>query len=141
MEGNDPTTQGGALEISTCSYAAFVPSMGTAIRISLGGPRIPEPSGREHWIYLRELAPRGWYFKAEPDAFAAAYLKQLDELAGYIEVKLGDLAGQFDRVCLLCWERRVTGPQDCHRRLWAQWWTERTGEEVPELDGTTSLRP
>src|SRR6185369_16964927 len=76
-----PYHPGGALEIATCSYAAFQPTMGTAIRISLGGPHRPEPSGREHWLYVAELAPRGWYFNAEPDVFARCYLEQLDRLS------------------------------------------------------------
>jgi hypothetical protein len=122
------------VDIATCSYQAYRIEMGTAVRISLGGPRRPEPSGREHWIYLRELAPRPWYFKAEPDVFTRRYTEQLDRLAGYIEAKLSDLAGQYGQVCLLCFEQRIRGPQDCHRRLWAQWWTERTGQEIPEHD-------
>lgn len=124
------------MEIATCSYAAFQPTMGTAIRISLGGPHRPEPSGREHWLYVAELAPRGWYFNAEPDVFARRYLEQLDRLSDDIEAKLGLLADEFGAVALCCFERRVRGPEDCHRRLWAQWWTEHvTGEEVPEHDG------
>jgi hypothetical protein len=34
---------------------------------------------------------------------------------------------------LLCFcDLTVTGGH-CHRRLFASWWTERTGQEVPEL--------
>jgi hypothetical protein len=81
------------LEVATCSYAAFVPSMGTVIRISLG-----VPGDRNHPAVN---------------------------------------AGCTSLLC--CGERKITGA-GCHRRLWADWWTARTGEEVPELDGTASSR-
>jgi hypothetical protein len=86
---------------------------------------------------VAELAPKGWYFNSEPDNFARRYREQLDRLADEIATKLGWLA-EDGPVVLLCYERRVRGPQDCHRRIWADWWSERTGEVIPELDGQTS---
>jgi hypothetical protein len=122
--------------VSTCSYAAWRADYGQPIRITLGSPRRPEPTGREQWLYVAELAPSGWYFNAEPGVFAARYREQLDRLAGDIEAKLSWLAEDIGPICLCCYERRVRGPEDCHRRIWAAWWTERhPGEVVPELDG------
>lgn len=124
--------------ISTSSYAAFRAGRdGTPVRVTLGRPRMPEPAGRRVWIYLAEAAPRGWYFNLGPAGFDRHYLRQLDRLGDCIEVKLGWLPGP---VCLLCYERRVRGPADCHRRLFADWWTARTGAEVPELDGPRGRR-
>jgi hypothetical protein len=122
-------------EISTCSYSAFRPQFGTPVRITLGGPRRPEPTGREHWLYLAELAPKGRYFKAPPDVFAREYLAQIERLAQDIEDKLDFLTTANGPVVLLCWERRIRSiPGDCHRRLFASFWEARTGQPVPELD-------
>jgi hypothetical protein len=118
----------------TCSYSAFRPDMGTPVRITLGGPRQPEPTGRAHWLYVAELAPRGWYFRSAE--FDRHYTAQLDRYAAGIEEKLtrlGEATGS--PLVLLCFERRIRGPADCHRRSFAQWWQERTGQQVPELDG------
>jgi hypothetical protein len=124
--------------ISTCSFAAYQPGMGAGVRITLGVPR-QLPPGRWRWPYLAELAPRSHYFRAGPEKFAARYVAQLDRLADDIETKLGWLAERYDGpLVLCCFERRVSGPNDCHRRRWADWWTERTGQPVPELDGRTS---
>lgn len=123
------------MEIATCSYAAFMPTMGTPIRISLGGPRRPEPTGRERWLYVAELAPAGWYLNAGPDDFTRHYTAQLDLKTDDIETKLGLLADEFGPLVLCCWERQITGPE-CHRRLFSQWYEARhPGQSVPELDG------
>ena len=104
-------------ELFTCSYSAFRTEYGTPVRITLGGPRQPEPTGRERWLYVAELAPKGSYFHAEPDVFAARYTEQLERLADDIEDKLCQLGDHFGGpIVLLCFERRVGGPQDCHRR-------------------------
>jgi hypothetical protein len=104
-------------EIATCSYSAFRPQFGTPVRITLGGPRRPEPTGREHWLFVAELAPKGRYFKAPPDVFAREYLAQIERLAENIEAKLGYLTTAFGPVTLLCYERAVREePGDCHRR-------------------------
>lgn len=120
--------------ITTGSYAGWRPEHGTPVRVTLGIPRWPRPPGRERWIYLAELAPRPWYFRAAPEKFDRYYLAQLDRLAADIETKLGWLAERFEAVSMLCYERRITGPSSCHRRLWADWHEARTGQHVPELD-------
>jgi rubrerythrin len=38
-----------------------------------------------------------------------------------------------ERLVLLCFEDVLAG-ESCHRRTFAQWWEEQTGQEVPELD-------
>jgi len=122
-------------QLATCSFAAYQPRMGTGVRITLGVPW-KLPPGRWHWPYLAELAPRPWYFRAAPEKFDTCYLAQLDKLAEDIDLKLTWLAQRYPGQTLiaLCYERRVRGPQDCHRRLWADWHEARTGQHVPELD-------
>jgi hypothetical protein len=41
--------------------------------------------------------------------------------------------GNNERLCLLCYEDLTKPGLRCHRRLFANWWTEHTGEAVPEL--------
>jgi len=81
------------------------------------------------------LAPSKQTFALKSDeAFEAAYLAELEE-AGVD--KIGDLLGRFSEkeggrpFVLLCWERDRA---ECHRSMFGRWWTERTGEDVPELE-------
>ncbi len=69
----------------------------------------------------------------DDDQFDALYKQQLDHLGiGRIQLELGNLIG-FDRDgVLLCFEK-VTEGERCHRRVFAAWWREHTGEAVPEL--------
>ena len=128
-------------QLATCSWAAYEPDMGTAVRISLGAPRGRKPPGRRQWIYVAELAPRRSYFHAADAEFDRQYLAQLDRFADLIAQKLSWLKDQEDEpLVLLCFERKIRGPQDCHRRLFADWWSELTGQEVPELDARGAAR-
>ena len=130
----------GIPQLATCSYGEYRRDMGTAVRITLGVPRwisLPDPrySRYAKWPYIAELAPRRDYFKAPEAVFDAKYLGQLERLAADIERKLTWIEPEHGRLVLLCFERNVQGPHDCHRRLFADWWTARTGEDVPELGG------
>jgi Protein of unknown function, DUF488 len=49
-----------------------------------------------------------------------------------IRAKLEEFAGDAPGVVLLCFEDVHAG-ETCHRRVFADWWLERTGEDVPEL--------
>jgi len=67
------------------------------------------------------------------DRFDWRYLARL-EMYGVelISDELRGLSGGGDSV-LLCNENVVAG-ETCHRRLFAEWWAEKTGEEVMELE-------
>jgi hypothetical protein len=125
---------GGAVILATCSYSAYRQEMGTPVRITLGIPRWPDPPGRQHWIFVSELAPRWAYFHAEPDVFERRYRAQLERHQTDILDKLAWLAGRFGPLTLCCFERHVSWPADCHRRIAAMWLQDRLGVEVPELD-------
>jgi hypothetical protein len=110
--------------------------MGAGVRITLGVPR-QLPPGRWRWPHLAEAAPKPWYFRAGPERFTAAYLAQLNRFADDIDRKLAWLADAYpdQPITLLCFDRRVgDGGTFCHRLLFSRWWTERTGQPVPELD-------
>jgi len=123
----------------TCSYAAYRRDMGTAVRITLSPPRyisLPDPrySRYTKWPYLAELAPKADYFKAPEAVFDARYLQQLDQLAPDILRKLTWIEPEFGALALLCFEKKISGPHDCHRRLAANWLSTRLGVEIPEMD-------
>jgi uncharacterized protein (DUF488 family) len=72
----------------------------------------------------------------DKDAFEKAYLERLDGFGIdaivetlYAVAKLYGVAG----VVLLCFEDVIGGTEFCHRRMFADWWLEKTGFHVPEL--------
>ena len=82
----------------------------TAVRISLGTPR---------WNI-------GYNLDAEmPDLMPFGLLHKFE---------LYEDEGMGKDVVLLCYEDIRKGPNDwCHRRTFADWWQQRTGEVIPEL--------
>jgi hypothetical protein len=121
--------------LATCSYQEFDPSMGQPVRISLGTPkfklgwRLPREG-------LMELAPQGRYFNAPQAEFTRRYLEQLDSYGpAHLLHLFTDLAQDDRPLVLLCFERNVRSGADCHRRRFAEWWFQNTGEQVPELGG------
>jgi hypothetical protein len=130
-------------KIKTCSYTGYRRDMGTAIRITLGIPRfisLPDPrySRYSRWPYIQELAPRKEYFNAPEAVFDARYLAQLDERAADIMRKIawfgGEGIAEHGAIVLLCFEKKIAGPHDCHRRLASGWLSQRLGVEIPEMD-------
>jgi hypothetical protein len=113
--------------------------MGQAVRISLGLPRFWKTIPR-----LTELNPPRKYFDAKPWVFAPKYIEHLDSIGpDHIQEQIRELQYEFVELqhksgtplVLLCFEKNVRGPIDCHRRRFAEWWYLKTGEWVPELGG------
>jgi hypothetical protein len=106
------------------------------IRTTRGAPRFK--LGYELGGSVMELAPPTWMLKMEGEAFIAAYRRHLDEVGvAAIASSLGrTIASSGKRgAVLLCFED-VTKGQLCHRRVFAEWWQERVGAEVPELSAS-----
>ncbi len=122
------------VELATSSWKQYRPGMGVPVRITLGKPRFRLPYSYEE---VRLLAPTPAIFRLRDDAeFERAYLDHLDRIG------VERLRGAFDaisdkhggrRLVLLCYEDVLAG-QLCHRRMFARWWQEQTGQEVPEMD-------
>ena len=110
--------------------------------ISRGGPRRRMPY---KYLMLREepFAPSRrlltWWRRPgvrtseDAEVYEREYLLQLEdagveEISAQLERKV---AGANDTVILLCHEEPG---EFCHRRLFARWWREQTGQEIPELD-------
>ncbi|MBC9717869.1 hypothetical protein H9Y04_35595 [Streptomyces sp. TRM66268-LWL] len=104
------------------------------MRITLSPPRWTLPYELQHRV--PELAPARTYFQSPRAEFEAAYRSQLDghgidQFASRfqeIAVESGDL-----RLVLLCFEDLEQVGEWCHRRMFADWWQERTGAQVREL--------
>jgi hypothetical protein len=141
--------------LATCQYQAYRRSTGTAVRVTRSAPRwirLPDPryTDQPAWPSAMLLAPgKDIFRKGLPsDVFAARYLEQLDQtefttLAGAVLLGVEAVAAQLSqvpvedgRLVLLCFESEAditADPLCCHRRVFASWWQDRTGAEVPEL--------
>jgi hypothetical protein len=103
------------------------------VRITLGAPRFA--LGYAIVGELVELAPSPRIFRLEWERFAPAYLRQLDQVDWpAVDEQLHAIAAAADTngCAWLCFENVLRG-EHCHRRLAADHWLERTGQDVPEI--------
>jgi hypothetical protein len=111
-----------------------------AVGISRGVPR-GELAKRLPYRYKRlvGLAPPSGLFERwkagtiGPDEYTRVYHAYLDslgpeEVIGQLEKKSAE--NEEKPLVLLCW---CSPGEFCHRRIWADWYLEKTGQEVPEL--------
>ncbi|MFJ5307432.1 hypothetical protein [Streptomyces sp. NPDC088350] len=107
------------------------------VRITLGAPRFKLPYTLTHSV--RELAPKKAYFGKPLPEFTAAYRADLDRLGpARIAERLREIVNVEleHRLVLLCFEDLSDSAQWCHRRVFAAWWQDATGDEVRELGPT-----
>ena len=121
--------------IATSRYQArelIVASSLAPVRITVGYPRFR--LGYELAGSYAGLAPHGLLGKGLNEAdFTRLYRLRLDEIGPEtIQDELCRLAGGRPGVVVLCFEDVIAG-EGCHRRDFATWWEERTGNEVAEL--------
>ena len=111
------------------------------VGISRGTPRFKLPY---RYRLLRLLAPTRETFRIEDaEEFRRSYLGHLEELSvETIAVQLGQIAFEHGGrpLALLCYEDVHAG-ELCHRRMFANWWKDRTGHEVRELVPATMAPP
>ncbi|MEW1700700.1 hypothetical protein [Streptomyces sp. NPDC091278] len=122
------------LTLFTSRFPGFREAQGVPVRITRGHPRYKLSYTIRHRI--TELAPREAYFKEPLPVFTAAYRADLDQtgverVAGLLNAVASE-AGDH-RLVLLCFEDLSKPGLWCHRRLFADWWQERTGDVVREL--------
>ncbi len=120
------------MKIYTSRYSngpAIVESGAAPIRITVGHPRFKLEYKLADTI--TELAPdREWF--GDPD-FPHFYRARLyDHGVAKIRSWFDPYDVAFDGVVLLCFEDVFAG-KTCHRTMFADWWTEETGEPVAEL--------
>jgi hypothetical protein len=83
---------------------------------------------------LGPLAPHGLRH-LDGDAFEQAYLRRLDAFGvEAIERMIASVVDAYlaSGAVLLCYENVERG-EVCHRRMFASWYEQQTGREVPEL--------
>lgn len=103
----------------------------TPVRIAVGAPRFLP--GARMWPMLRELMPFG-ILSLKGKEFEEKYIARL-ERHGAEEIRL-DLKDLYERtrrkpLVLLCYENVKAG-EDCHRRMFAEWYLEKTGIIINE---------
>jgi hypothetical protein len=122
------------LTLFTNRFQNFQPGQGTPVRITRGAPRWKLADPLDHPV--RELAPWGPYFgKALPE-FTSGFRADLDKVgAPRIAELLQAITEQArdHRLVLLCFEDLSKPGEWCHRRIFADWWKDTTGDDVREL--------
>jgi hypothetical protein len=121
-------------ELATSSYRSFDAEMGIPVAASLGRPKWPLRYTLEH--EARRLAPWGLFDVKDPAEFTRRYRERLDRLdLDALVAKFEAISAQHGgrRVVLLCFEDLTKPGEFCHRRVFADFWQERTGQPVPEL--------
>ena len=121
------------IQLLTGRYPTHKAKHGVAVATSIGKPRWPLPYDLDHEV--RDLMPWGLFGEDLPwPEFEAAYRARLDRIG------VDRLQRQFNAitdehpgraVVLLCWEKPG---EACHRRVFAAWWQDRTGQDVPEVE-------
>ncbi|MDH6189156.1 hypothetical protein M2168_002188 [Streptomyces sp. CZ24] len=135
------------LRLATCTYQEFAPTMGTPVRTTAGAPRFP--LAYRLGGHARLITPTRDLLKINAqDAYEWGYRRLLNGNGlDNISRELMAIAGANDLdspLVLLCFDRldRLTPPDDwCHRLHFAKWWTEQTGDEVPELGARRQAAP
>jgi len=127
------------MDLATSRYQAadLIETSGrAAVGITLGYPRfkLQYPVVAN----LRQLAPtREMLHLGDACTFDKMYRDRLDDL-GLDEVRklLTDCAERAnnEQLVTLCYEDLTRPGLRCHRRLFAAWYEEKTGEVVPELE-------
>jgi len=133
-----------AVPLYTSRYqnrALIVESGLAPVRTTLGPPRFP--TGYDLQGDLKVLAPSRSIFHLEGTAFDRAYREQMD--ATGVDVIRAEIARVHEKtpasgLVLLCFEDvERLGELSCHRRCFAHWWQEQTGQAIPELGRDVSV--
>ena len=123
------------MHLFTCRYQRFHPNMGVPVRTTAGLPRFAlgyQLGGHAHLITptwaMVQLGDKATY--------ETQYLQRLaDAGVDAIRAELAGIATLHpdDRLVLLCFDDLSRPDGWCHRRMFADWWTQHTGEPIPEL--------
>ncbi|MGI5151416.1 hypothetical protein ACQEVC_34470 [Plantactinospora sp. CA-294935] len=124
------------MQLFTGRYQRFRPDQGAPVRTTVGAPRFRLPY--EIAGEARLLMPSFAMLKLDEEPYRAIYRERL-ETGGVDAIRrqlrtIAVAAGASQLVLLCFCDLTVAPPNNwCHRRMFAQWWQERTGEEVTEL--------
>lgn len=90
------------------------------------------------------LAPYGVFGITHYSTFRERYRERLGRLGlDHIATELETIATLTGcpRLALLCFDDLTKPDNWCHRRMFAEWWEEQTGMEVPELGRMAEAQP
>lgn len=124
------------LILATSSYGRYRPWMGLPVATSVGKPK--------SWPWapltgVSGLMPYGIFgnpkFDGDPALARTAYRRRLHVRSASIMAKLDELTAMYPGVplVLLCYELDAAA---CHRSWAAEWFADRHGLDVSELDPT-----
>ena len=122
------------IDLFTTRYQAFRPRMGVPVRTTISPPRWRLPYELRH--HIREIAPDRAYLRAPYDLFREKYFLKLDRTgpASLVAIMEGSATAAGDgRLVLLCYEDLTKPGEWCHRTLFAEWWLDKTGDQVREI--------
>ncbi len=123
-----------SIELATGRYSTFELAMGVPVATSLGRPKFSITYALDEEVGA--LKPWGLLGKGlSEDEFTARYRGRLDKTGvGKLQRVFHAISRKYDgaRLVLLCFEDVHAG-QFCHRRVFAEWWEEYTGQRVPEV--------
>ncbi len=123
------------MKIVTSRFSYKIPAdKYVGVGIAVGKPKWELPYKCEH---LNALAPYGIFKKYKGEEFKKRYFLKLEELGvNRVRAMLENISRRngYRDIALLCWENLNKG-LTCHRRYFAEWWQEKTGEEIEELEG------
>ena len=105
------------------------------VGISLYPPRWKTPYKVQG--YIKELAPTRDMFGLPFEEYKPKYLAILESLGVEKITQLIQASvpahSETNKVVLLCFEDLRKQDKWCHRRLFAEWWREKTGETICEM--------
>ena len=104
-----------------------------AVSISLGVPKFP--LAFPTMASIPELMPHGSWLQIPEPEYRVKYLAKLEKVGvPWLMVRLQEVSEKNPegKIALLCWENLAKGDW-CHRRMFAEWWEEKTGMVVEEL--------
>lgn len=112
----------------------------TAARISVGAPRWK--LGYQIAGAIPALTPKGLRHIKDVDTFRPLYYARLDSFGvEKIRKELQYFESFGKPVVLLCFEDlRLGDPVWCHRKLFADWWKDKTGEIITELEDSSPIK-
>lgn len=132
-----------AFELCTSRYqnADLILEAGALpVRITLGHPRFKLRYTLAGTVMA--LAPKGLKDVESDEEFDRLYRERLDSFGvEKLRRAFSDIAaphsgeGSTPLLALLCYEDLTKPGESCHRRNFAAWWEERTGQKVEELGG------
>lgn len=118
----------------TAQYQRFQAEWGVPVRTTLGRARFKLGYAPVEGFTL--ITPPGHAFRLPYDQFRKAYRAHLHRTTvARIWETTDRISQQFQGrpLVLLCFDDLTKAGAWCHRRLFAEWWLEQTGEVVEEL--------